>query len=147
MLHESPIQFEKHGLIPTPLLPVELGEMELSENARHVLIRRYVRHGSDGEPVETGEEMLWRVAYHVARVEEEWNGAVMDRAREYYELLSTKCFFPNSPTFTGAGTPLGQLAASTEQQRRDLTQERGKVKKNGFWKAIKRKISSGNDRK
>jgi ribonucleoside-diphosphate reductase alpha chain len=25
--------------------------------------------------------------------------------------LSTKKFFPNSPTFTGAGTPLGQLAA------------------------------------
>ncbi|MCB0119507.1 MAG: adenosylcobalamin-dependent ribonucleoside-diphosphate reductase, partial [Anaerolineales bacterium] len=26
-------------------------------------------------------------------------------------LLSSKKFFPNSPTFTGAGTPLGQLAA------------------------------------
>jgi ribonucleoside-diphosphate reductase alpha chain len=30
---------------------------------------------------------------------------------EYYHLLSSKKFFPNSPTFTGAGTPLGQLAA------------------------------------
>ncbi|MEO8357641.1 MAG: adenosylcobalamin-dependent ribonucleoside-diphosphate reductase, partial [Chloroflexota bacterium] len=29
----------------------------------------------------------------------------------YYHLLSSKKFFPNSPTFTGAGTPLGQLAA------------------------------------
>ena len=31
--------------------------------------------------------------------------------KNIYELLSTKRFFPNSPTFTGAGTPLGQLAA------------------------------------
>ena len=30
---------------------------------------------------------------------------------EFYLLLSSKKFFPNSPTFTGAGTPLGQLAA------------------------------------
>ncbi len=29
----------------------------------------------------------------------------------YYDLLAQKDFFPNSPTFTGAGTPLGQLAA------------------------------------
>ena len=30
---------------------------------------------------------------------------------EFYHLLVTRHFFPNSPTFTGAGTPLGQLAA------------------------------------
>ena len=30
---------------------------------------------------------------------------------EFYNLLSSKKLFPNSPTFTGAGTPLGQLAA------------------------------------
>ena len=35
----------------------------------------------------------------------------MPAAEKYYEILSTKRFFPNSPTFTGAGTPLGQLAA------------------------------------
>jgi len=42
---------------------------------------------------------------------------------------------------------LGQLAASIEQQRPDLTQKKGEVKENGFWNAIKRKISSGNHRK
>ena len=55
--------------------------------------------------------MFWRVAYHVARVEETWGGDVMQIAREFYILLTGKRFFPNSPTFTGAGTPLGQLAA------------------------------------
>ena len=41
------------------------------------------------------------------------SGAPMLQKRtvEYYHLLSSKKFFPNSPTFTGAGTPLGQLAA------------------------------------
>lgn len=35
----------------------------------------------------------------------------MDRAKQFYSLMTTRKFFPNSPTFTGAGTPLGQLAA------------------------------------
>jgi ribonucleoside-diphosphate reductase alpha chain len=55
--------------------------------------------------------MFWRVAYHVAKAEETWGGDVMQRAVEFYHLLTSKKFFPNSPTFTGAGTPLGQLAA------------------------------------
>lgn len=32
-------------------------------------------------------------------------------AGQFYELLVSRKFFPNSPTFTGAGTALGQLAA------------------------------------
>ena len=35
----------------------------------------------------------------------------MGMTRVFYDLLSELRFFPNSPTFTGAGTPLGQLAA------------------------------------
>jgi ribonucleoside-diphosphate reductase alpha chain len=35
----------------------------------------------------------------------------MERSRQFFILLTSKRFFPNSPTFTGAGTPLGQLAA------------------------------------
>ncbi len=55
--------------------------------------------------------MFWRVAYHIAKVEKNWGKDVISYAREYYELLAGINFFPNSPTFTGAGTPLGQLAA------------------------------------
>lgn len=102
---------QKHGLLPTPTIPADLPPVELTENARKVLLRRYVRRGDDGQPVETVEEMFWRVAYHVARVEEAWGGDVIERARHFYALLTSKKFFPNSPTFTGAGTPLGQLAA------------------------------------
>ena len=111
MSQETTTREAKNGLLPTPPLPQDLPPVELTENARKVLLRRYVRRGPDGQPAETVEEMFWRVAYHVAKVEQVWGQEVMPRAREYYELLTSKRFFPNSPTFTGAGTPLGQLAA------------------------------------
>jgi len=101
----------KNGLLPTPPMPEGLPKAQLTDNARQVLMKRYVRRGDDGKPAENVEEMFWRVAYHVAKVEGQWGADVNERTVEYYHLLSSKKFFPNSPTFTGAGTPLGQLAA------------------------------------
>ena len=106
-----PSEQVKNGLLPTPPMPKGLPKANLTDNARQVLMKRYVRRGDDGKPAETVEEMFWRVAYHVAKVEEQWDQDVQKRTVEYYHLLSSKKFFPNSPTFTGAGTPLGQLAA------------------------------------
>lgn len=111
MLMETNKKGIKQGLLPTPPLPAGIGQVELPENGRQVLLRRYVRRGRDGKPAESVEEMFWRVAYHVAKVEELWGGNVLEKARQFYHLLTQKQFFPNSPTFTGAGTPLGQLAA------------------------------------
>ncbi len=99
------------GLLPTPAMPTNLPKIELSENSRQILMKRYIRRGHDGLPMETIEEMFWRVAYHVAEVEKNWGGNPMERAVQFYNLLIDKRFFPNSPTFTGAGTALGQLAA------------------------------------
>ncbi len=107
----TPTDKAKNGLLPTPPMPKDLPGAQLTDNARQVLMKRYVRRGDDGKPAETVEEMFWRVAYHVAKVDEQWGGDVQKRTIEYYHLLSSKKFFPNSPTFTGAGTPLGQLAA------------------------------------
>jgi ribonucleoside-diphosphate reductase alpha chain len=101
----------QNGLLLTPPVPPDLPGIELSDNARQVLVRRYVRRGDDGKPAETVEEMFWRVAWHIAKAEESYGGDVIARAREFYVLLTSRKFFPNSPTFTGAGTPLGQLAA------------------------------------
>jgi len=83
----------------------------LTENALAVLRRRYLRKGPNGEPVETVEQMFHRVASHVAAVEEEWGGDVAAAEAMFYDLMTSLRFLPNSPTFTGAGTPLGQLAA------------------------------------
>ena len=44
----------QHGLLPTPPLPPGLGQVDLTENARQVLVRRYVRRGKEGQPVEIG---------------------------------------------------------------------------------------------
>jgi ribonucleoside-diphosphate reductase alpha chain len=85
--------------------------IRLTENAMAVLKRRYLRKGPDGQPAETVEQMFHRVAYHVAAVEETWEGDVAGAGAAFYGLITTFRFMPNSPTFTGAGTPLGQLAA------------------------------------
>lgn len=45
------------------------------------------------------------------RVVENGLEAWIDQAKRYYRLLARLLFVPNSPTWTGAGTPLGQLAA------------------------------------
>ena len=91
--------------------PQNLPGVELTDNARQVLLKRYVRRGQDGAPAETVEEMFWRVSINVAKVEEKYATDVTALASKFYRLLTSKSFFPNSPTFTGAGTPLGQLAA------------------------------------
>ena len=68
---------EISGLGYTPPLPDDLPLVELSENAHTVLMKRYLRRGEDGDPIETVEEMFWRVAYHVAVVESEWENDVV----------------------------------------------------------------------
>ena len=86
-------------------------KIELTENALAVLKRRYVRKGTDGQPIETVEQVFRRVASHVAAVEEKWGADVAAAEAAFYDVVTGLRFMPNSPTFTGAGTPLGQLAA------------------------------------
>ena len=108
---QATVDERSNGFQKVPLPPDLERPIPLSENARTVLRKRYLRRGPDGQPVETEQEMFWRVAYHVAKAEAEHGGEVEPMARRFYDLLTTLRFFPNSPTFTGAGTPLGQLAA------------------------------------
>lgn len=108
---QAMVDERSNGFQKVPLPPDLERPIPLSENARTVLRKRYLRRGPDGQPVETEQEMFWRVAYHVAKAEAEHGGEIEPVARRFYDLLTTLRFFPNSPTFTGAGTPLGQLAA------------------------------------
>ncbi|WP_082390129.1 adenosylcobalamin-dependent ribonucleoside-diphosphate reductase [Ornatilinea apprima] len=105
------IQTKDQHIYATPPLPADLPSIELTENSAAILTRRYLRRGDEGKPIETIDEMFWRVAYHIAKVEESYQQDVIEQARSFYRLMASRCFFPNSPTFTGAGTPLGQLAA------------------------------------
>lgn len=97
-----------------PPMPKNLPDVALNENAKVVLARRYLRKGTDGKPYELPRELFWRVSAAIAAQEAAYGGAkakVEAQAREYYELLTSFKFLPNSPTLMNAGTDLGQLAA------------------------------------
>jgi len=82
----------------------------LSDNSKTILEKRYLRKDVKGQPMESVEEMFLRVAKVVAEPDSPYKDVARTQ-QDFYNLLTTKRFFPNSPTFTGAGTPLGQLAA------------------------------------
>lgn len=95
----------------TPPDYVNDAAIALPENAVKVLEKRYLRRDLDGSFLETPAGMFYRIAIHLAKVEAGHDSDVAAQAKVFYELLTERRFFPNSPTFTGAATPLGQLAA------------------------------------
>lgn len=103
------VKGEKVHVLPPDY--VDDAAVNLSENSLKVLQRRYLRRDIDGSLLESAAGMFYRVAHHIAGPEAEHGGDVEATTRTFYDLLSELRFFPNSPTFTGAGTPLGQLAA------------------------------------
>jgi ribonucleoside-diphosphate reductase alpha chain len=95
-------------------MPASLPEPTLHENATVVLARRYLRKDAEGKPCETSKEMFWRVASAVAAEEAKYASSPYKPARlarEFYDLLTSFKFLPNSPTLMNAGTDLGQLSA------------------------------------
>jgi ribonucleoside-diphosphate reductase alpha chain len=86
----------------------------LSQNARTVLQKRYLVKDERGKPVESPEDLFWRVATVVAEADRRYgasDGAVETVAEEFYRLMTERRFEPNSPTLMNAGRPLGQLSA------------------------------------
>ncbi|HET8654296.1 MAG TPA: vitamin B12-dependent ribonucleotide reductase [Longimicrobiaceae bacterium] len=97
-----------------PSARVDLPAAELSQNARTVLAKRYLRKDETGQPIEDPEEMFWRVATVIAREDAKFGATeeeVEALAREFYALMTQRLFEPNSPTLMNAGRPLGQLSA------------------------------------
>ena len=87
--------------------------LTLSENARTVLERRYLRRDEKGQILETPEDMFRRVAKHIGKAEKRYGEEDQARRMEqaFYELMTEFRFLPNSPTLMNAGRQLGQLAA------------------------------------
>lgn len=85
----------------------------ITENARVVLERRYLRKDVSGKVIETPEQMFRRVAGHIASAEKKYDGKADVKAMEsrFYRLMTDFRFLPNSPTLMNAGRSLGQLAA------------------------------------
>ncbi|MGB9813781.1 MAG: ribonucleotide reductase N-terminal alpha domain-containing protein [Thermovenabulum sp.] len=85
--------------------------MNLTQNARKVLEKRYLAKNSEGKVIETPEEMLDRVSKAVAKAEENYGQNPDYWAEKFYDLMADLKFLPNSPTLMNAGRELGQLSA------------------------------------
>jgi ribonucleoside-diphosphate reductase alpha chain len=94
---------------------VKYGPVAVSDNARTVLERRYLKKDSAGGALETPEEMVGRVAWNIASAEARYYGAVPEVtarvAETFYAMISRLEFLPNSPTLMNAGRELQQLSA------------------------------------
>ena len=85
----------------------------LSDNAKSVLKRRYLKKDSRGRLVESPRQMFKRVARHIARAEKNYgdDSSVKKMEETFYRMMTELKFLPNSPTLMNAGRRLGQLAA------------------------------------
>lgn len=88
------------------------GKINLTENARVVLEKRYLIKDENGKVIETPEELMERVAQAVAKAESKYPDADTEKwAEKFYDIMAELKFLPNSPTLMNAGRELGQLSA------------------------------------
>ncbi len=88
--------------------------LTLSENCLKVLEKRYLKRNEDGTVVETAVDMFTRVARTIAEGDIAYGKSEADverTATEFYRLMTSLEFLPNSPTLMNAGRELGQLSA------------------------------------
>lgn len=87
--------------------------IELSENASTVLEKRYLKKDETGTVVETPEELFQRVAHNVASADVLYDPEADIAAveEEFYTVMTSLEFLPNSPTLMNAGRELQQLSA------------------------------------
>ena len=88
--------------------------LSLSENCLKVLEKRYLKRNEDGTVVETAVDMFTRVARTIAEGDKAYGKSDADverTATEFYRLMTSLEFLPNSPTLMNAGRELGQLSA------------------------------------
>ena len=94
---------------------IKIREPELTENAKEIAKKRYLRTDLEGNVLETPGEMLWRVATHMAKAEIEWGGneKVKEIAKEFYERMVAMKMVCAGKAMFEAGNPggTGQLSS------------------------------------
>ncbi len=79
------VKGQKQPVIPPDYVQDET--IALSENSLKVLERRYLRRDLDGTLLETPAGMFYRVAHHIAKAEESFNGDVDETTKTFYLSL------------------------------------------------------------
>ncbi len=94
---------------------IKIKEPELTENAKEIARKRYLRTDLEGNVLETPGEMLWRVATHMAKAEVNWsgNGKVMEVAKQFYDRMVEMKMVCAGKAMFEAGNPggTGQLSS------------------------------------
>ena len=86
----------------------------LSPNSLKVLQKRYLTKDEVGNLAENPSDMFVRVAENIASAEKSWgadDASVASTALDFYDLMTSLEFLPNSPTLMNAGRELQQLSA------------------------------------
>src|SRR3989344_7018575 len=100
-----------------PAPPKDLIEPTLSENAAYIAKTRYAFRSDTGEPKESPKEMFWRIAHYIASADtiyasrEKTKKSYLQSAREFYQLMATQKFIPNTPTMVNSGKVGQSLSA------------------------------------
>ncbi|RMF99745.1 MAG: hypothetical protein D6726_12500, partial [Nitrospirae bacterium] len=88
--------------------------MPLTENARKVLEKRYLRKDDQGNVIETPEDLFRRVAKAISSADAKYGHSaeeIAEAEETFYQMMTSLEFLPNSPTLMNAGRRLGQLSA------------------------------------
>ena len=86
----------------------------LTPNSLKVLEKRYLQKDEEGKTIETPEALFRRVAKTVAAADLMYGKSeaeVMLTEEDFYGMMTSLDFLPNSPTLMNAGRKLGQLSA------------------------------------
>jgi ribonucleoside-diphosphate reductase alpha chain len=91
----------------------ENDDLQFTRNALTVLESRYLARNGHGQTVETPKAMFRRVARAIAKVDHHYDRKVNLRVveEEFFTIMASKNFLPNSPTLMNAGLRIGQLSA------------------------------------
>src|SRR3989344_2709360 len=87
-------------------------KLNLSKNALLILEHRYLKKNKKGKVIEKPEDLFRRVAKNIAQADLKYKGKNIKKIEEeFYNLMASLDFLPNSPTLFNAGRKLQQLAA------------------------------------
>jgi len=87
---------------------------ELTENAKIVLKRRYLSKDREGKVLEDPNGMFRRVAHNLSQADLNYGSSEAERQateEEFFDVMHSLEFLPNSPTLMNAGRELQQLSA------------------------------------